>query len=198
MTKYILNSGNSKKYPKKELVFLNEILAGFEGEVKILYCFFAQPRERWESRFEAYSERFASLTGKADSLVFELAFPATFQKQVESNDIILIQGGDDYLLRFWLGQFDLEKIFEGKVVATSSAGSDLLVSSFWTCDWRDCLGGLGILPIKFIPHFDSDYGSDDPRGKIDWDDARKELEEYGDKLLPIHALKEGEFIVIEK
>ncbi len=97
MTKYILNSGGAKKYPEKELAFLNEILVGFEGEIRILYCFFAQPRESWETRFEAYSERFASLTGKADSLVFDLAFPVTFEKQAEKNDIIIIQGGDDYL-----------------------------------------------------------------------------------------------------
>jgi hypothetical protein len=28
--------------------------------------------------------------------------------------------------------------------------------------------------------------------------AYKDLEEYGDTTLPIHALKEGEFVVIEK
>lgn len=198
MTKYILNSGGVKKYPKKELAFLNEMLTGFEGEIRILYCFFAQPRENWEERFEAYSGRLSSLTDKRDDLVFDLAFPATFEKQVELNDIVIIQGGDDYLLRFWFDQFDLEKIFEGKVVAASSAGSHALASAFWACDWRGCLDGLGILPIKFISHFGSDYGKEDPRGKIDWDDARKELEEYGDKSLPIHALEEGEFIVIEK
>ncbi len=198
MTKYILNSGGAKKYPKKELAFLNEILAGFDGEVRILYCFFAQPRENWEVKFEGYSNRFSSLTGKENELIFDLAFPATFEKQVEKNDIIIIQGGDDYLLRFWFDQFDVEKIFEGKVVATSSAGSSILATSSWTCDWRDCLDGLGILPIKFIPHFKGTYGDDDPRGPIDWKNAKKELEEHGDKSLPIHAPDEGDFIVIEK
>ncbi len=102
------------------------------------------------------------------------------------------------MLRFWFDQFDLEKIFEGKVVATSSAGSSILTTFSWTCDWRDCLEGLRILPIKFIPHFNGTYGNNDPRGPIDWENAKKELEEYGDKSLPIHALEEGDFIVIEK
>lgn len=198
MTKYILNSGGAKKYPKKEKAFIDEMLSGFDGEIRILYCFFAQPREKWETKFETYSERFASLTDKRDDLFFDLAFPATFKRQVELNDIIVILGGDDYLLQFWLSKFNLENIFKGKIVATSSAGSQALTSSFWACDWRDCLDGLGILPIKFISHFGSDYGKDDPRGKIDWENAKKELEEYGDKSLPIHTLEEGEFIVIEK
>ena len=60
------------------------------------------------------------------------------------------------------------------------------------------MDGLGILPIKFIPHYKSNWGSDDPRGSIDWEAALRELEEYGDASLPIHALEEGEYIVIEK
>jgi hypothetical protein len=53
------------------------------------------------------------------------------------------------------------------------------------------------LPIKFIPHFESDFGSTDPRGPVDWQKAHKDLEEYGDTTLPIYALREGEFKVFE-
>ncbi|EKE21485.1 MAG: hypothetical protein ACD_7C00216G0001 [uncultured bacterium] len=60
------------------------------------------------------------------------------------------------------------------------------------------MDGLGILPIKFIPHYKSSYGEDDPRGSIDWESAYKELEGCGNKSLPIHALEEGNFIVIEQ
>lgn len=83
-------------------------------------------------------------------------------------------------------------------MAASSAGSDALVDSFWTCDWRKPLKGLGILPIKFIPHYKSDYGTDDPRGVIDWKVAMDELKVFSDETLPIHALEEGDFIVLEK
>jgi hypothetical protein len=74
----------------------------------------------------------------------------------------------------------------------------MLATHFWTCDWRLCLDGLGILPIKFIPHYESDFGADDPRGPIDWQKAYDELAVYGDTSLPIHALTESEFIVLEK
>jgi len=37
----------------------------------------------------------------------------------------------------------------------------------------------------------------DPRGSIDWESAKKELENFGDKSLPIYALEEGEFAIFE-
>ncbi len=199
MTKYILNSGGAKNFPEKERKFIKEILSEFEGETKILYCFFAQPREDWEMKYEKYHKRFAELAGEDFDLKFELAFPEKFEKQIKENNVVIIQGGDDHLLQYWLGKFDLPKIWDGKVVATSSAGSDAMVEFFWTCDWRKCMKGLGLVPIKLIPHYKSEtYGIDDPRGPIDWEKAHKEISEFGNKDLPIHALKEGDFVVIEK
>ena len=54
------------------------------------------------------------------------------------------------------------------------------------------------MPIKFIPHYNSNYGVDDPRGPIDWQKAKDELAKYGDKALPIYALEEGDFVVFER
>ena len=59
------------------------------------------------------------------------------------------------------------------------------------------MDGLGILPIKFLPHYQSDYGKNDSRGPIDWEKGRLELKNYADQSLPVYALKEGEFVVIE-
>lgn len=201
MTKYILNSGNAKKFPEKEKEFIKEVLSDFKAgsEVKILYCFFAQLREVWEIKYEKYKERYAQLIDSSFKLNFDLAYPEKFEEQIKSSDIIFILGGDDYLLQFWLKKFDLPQIWDGKVVATTSAGSDALVSSFWVFDWQKSLDGLSILPIKFIPHYKSKtYGLDDPRGPIDWEKAYKEISEYGDKNLPIYALEEGDFVVFRQ
>lgn len=89
-------------------------------------------------------------------------------------------------------------LFKDKIVATNSASSDMFATHHWTCDWRACADGLGILPIKFIPHYQSEVSKDDPRGPIDWQKAYDDLAKYGDTSLPIHALKEGEFIVVEE
>ncbi len=198
MTKYILNSGGLRKYPEKAKVFFAEIVKDLGPKPKILICFFAIMRQDWDHKFTEYSKNYAQMSPEGVVPTFELAMPESFTEQVKRSDTILIQGGDDYLLQYWLKQFDLPDIWQGKTVVGSSAGSDALCASFWTCDWRKCMDGLGILPIKFLPHYQSDYGNEDSRGPIDWKKAYDELQGYGDKSLPIHALKEGEFVVIEK
>lgn len=197
MTKYILNSGGYKNNPELAKKFFSEIVRGLGNNPRFLVVPFAQPREEWESKFaEDINNRFKSFLGKVTP-IFELAIPDTFEEQVKNTDVVYMHGGDDTLLQYWLKQFDLPKIWEGKVVATSSASSDALSKYFWTCDWRACGDGLGILPIKFLPHFESAFGATDPRGPIDWNKGLAELKNYKENL-PIHALKEGEYIVIEQ
>jgi hypothetical protein len=199
MTKYVLNSGNISSYPDKQRAFFAEFTKGLGQNPKVLIVLFSRPREYWEQTFYKYESQLSSSAPEGVNATFELAMPNTFEQQIKNSDILYIAGGDDYLLRFWLDKYDLPKIWDGKVIATSSAGSDVLVSHFWTCDWRMNMDGLGILPIKFLPHYNSDYGSDDPyRDPIDWSKALAELKEYGDKELPVYSPEEGDFIVIEQ
>lgn len=194
MIKFILNGGSVRKDKEKAKKFFSEILNGVNFQPRILFCFFAQKREYWEKYFSSYSVEFLEFFPKGYAPTFELAFPGKFEEQCRNVDIIFVHGGDDHLLLYWLSKFPLKKIWDGKIVVTSSAGSDAMVKHFWTCDWRECMNGLGILPIKFIPHFRSDFGDSDPRGSIDWDRAYKELETYGESL-PICAIEEGDFAV---
>jgi hypothetical protein len=191
-------SGSTRKYPEKAKIFFEEIFKGLGKNPKFLICYFTLPREFWEENFSKDIIDFPNFFPKEINSVIEMALPDTFEVQVKNSDIIYIKGGDDYLIKFWLSQFDIPKIWEGKVVVTSSASSNILSKHFWTCDWRKNMDGLDILPIKFLPHFNSDYGNNDPRGPIDWAKSYKALEEYGDKTLPIYALEEGDFIVVEK
>ncbi len=195
MTKYILNSGGLKRYSDKADKFHKEIVKDLGSSPRILFCFFAVPREVWEEKFSQYSQRFLQSMDDGIAPKINLAFPNKFVEQVKNSDAIIIHGGDDKLLLYHLKKYNLPSIWQGKVVAGSSAGSDTLVKYFWTCDWRCVMEGLGILPIKFIPHYKSDYNSDSLDGPIDWDKAYRELEDYGDKSLPIYALEEGDFIV---
>ena len=197
MTKYVLNSGGISNKPELAKKFFTEVVSGFGNRPKLLICCFALPREEWEEKFsddKSNTDFFSEdITPK-----FELAFPDMFKDQLAKTDAVYIHGGDDHLLQYWLKQFDLPEIWDGKVVATNSASSHAIARHFWTCDWRQLMDGLGILPIKFLAHFKSDYGSDDPRGVIDWQEAYEQLEACGDTNLPIHALKEGEYVVIEQ
>lgn len=197
MTKYVLNSGGIKNQPELKKQFHLELVKNLDETPKFLLVNFAQAREYWEAKFPAYSN--AISTDLPDSMKpkFSLAMPAEFEEQCQDADIIYFHGGDQHMLHFWMEQYDMKELFKGRVVATNSASSDMLAQSFWTCDWRTCMDGFGILPIKFIPHFKSDFGKDDPRGPVNWEKAYEELAAYGDKSLPIHALKEGEFKIFE-
>lgn len=198
MTKYVLNSGGIKRQPELKKQFHQELVKGLGNNPKFLLCNFAQGREYWEVKFHGYSNSIAEDMLEDVKPSFELAMPADFVEQCKQADIIYIHGGDDHLLQYWMKQFDYKTLFTDKVIAGNSAGSDMLATHHWTCDWRACADGLGILPLKFIPHYQSDFGDADPRGPIDWQKAYDELAAYGNTTLPIHALKEGEFIVMEQ
>lgn len=198
MTRYIVNSGGIKRDSEKAKAFATEIVKGLGDHPRILYCYFANPRQDWEEKFSEYSKGFKSWLPEAIQPGFEMAMPDIFDEQIKRSDAIYMHGGDDHLLMYWLRQFDIPRIWEGKTVATNSASSDALSKYFWTCDWRQCMEGLGILPIKFIPHYLSDYGNTDPRGPVDWHKAYDDLKMYGDPSVPIHALEEGDYIVFEQ
>ncbi len=197
MTKYVLNSGGIKNAPQLKKQFHQEIIKGLGNSPKFLLCSFAQAREYWEVKFQSYSDAISEDMPEGVDPTFDLAMPDKFEEQCNQADVIYIHGGDEHLLNYWMKQFEMPKIFEGKVVATNSASSDMLSVAFWTCDWREVHEGFGILPIKFLPHYQSSFGDSDPRGPIDWQKAYDELANYGDTGLPILALKEGEFKVFE-
>lgn len=197
MTKYIINSGGIKYHPEMKRRFHMEMVKELGNKPKFLLCNFAQGRELWESKFQRYVDGIAGDMPAGVTPSFELAMPSSFAEQCMRADILYFHGGDDHLAQYWMRKFDLPALFANKIVATNSASSNMLAAHYWTCDWRECGDGLSLLPIKFIPHYKSAFGDADPRGQIDWDRAYSELKKYGDTSLPIHALEEGQYIVIE-
>jgi hypothetical protein len=207
MTKYILQSGNVKDYPEKMKKYNEEVFRDFlsggknektENEpVKVLFNFFSQKREDWEVKYENYDNYLKeSVDLKVET---KMAMPDEFTEQCQWADVVIFAGGDDDLLQYRMSKFNVPKIWEGKIVTGSSAGADYLSVAFWPYDWREVKDGSGIVPVKFIPHYKfAESMEGDTRGPIDWKKAYEELKNYGDKNLPIHALEEGDFIVIEK
>lgn len=197
MTKYVVQSGGIKNEPERKKQFHQELVKGLGNAPKFLLCDFAQGREYWEVKFANYSDLIHEDMPVGVVPSFELAMPDIFVEQCDKADIIYFHGGDDHLVQYWMRQFNLNELFTDKVVATNSASSNMLATSYWTCDWRAYGDGLGVLPIKFIPHYESSFGDDDPRGPIDWHIAKQQLEEWGSKDLPMYALKEGEYRVFQ-
>lgn len=118
MTKYLLNSGGIGNSADKGQRFFRAVVENLGENPKVLFCFFALPREDWEAKYAEYVAGFTSH-------MTENVHP------------------------------------------------------------------------KFLAHYESEFGADDPRGPIDWHAAKEELEAYHDKKLPVYALREGEFEILE-
>jgi len=181
MIKYIINSGGTSWQPDKFKIFTEELLKDLPNNPKILLCFFAQKREDWEKKFKIKSEGLKTIMPTDTNIKFDLAIPSKFTEQTKNSDAIIIYGGDDHLVQYWLKQFDIPKICSNKTVSLSSASSNALSVHFWTCDWRQNMDGMGILPIKFLPHYKSSYGDDDPRGPVDWKKAIEQTKYQGNR-----------------
>ncbi len=197
MTKYVLNSGGLKNEPQKAQLFMKEVLRGLGSPVSVLLCFFAEPdTATWANRFATMSQLLQEWSPTGVLLKCSLAYSTdTFAADVASNQVIYLHGGISAHAVKMFRSFDLQQLFSGKVVASNSATTHMLSQAYWSVDER-CTGlGLGIVPVRTIAHYDSAYSADSPDGRVDWTQAKQDLEVFGDRSLPLHALKEGEFIV---
>lgn len=180
--------------PEGARSFFAALVKNAGARPNILLVLFAQPREVWEEKFPRYTEAYRKLLPAGIEVTFEMALPDKLAEQVKNADIIYCHGGDDHLAQYWFKKTNIVDLWQDKTVGVNSATTHALAAHFWTCDWRQCMDGLGVLPVKVIAHYGSSYGFNDPRGPIDWEESKVELAKYGDSKLPIYALKEGEFV----
>jgi len=193
MTKYILAGGYIHKAPDGGRAFFEELVRGFgdKGPVKILNCLFARDEDSWASKLEENREVFSKYI---DNFELILANPEKFVEQVKAADIIFLQGGYTKPLVDKLRENgDWIKYLDGKTVAGSSAGGDAIAKYYSVLKTSRVGDGLGLLPIKFIPHWKSDYSDDEVRD-IDWEAELIKMKGYREDL-PIYTLAEGEFKV---
>ena len=197
MTKYVIQSGGIKRLPNQAEAYFAELLKGLGPNPKLLWCFFATLPDPVEEHYEEYIKLLAPYFPDDVTPIHLNAQIESFVEQVKEVDVVYLHGGRVSPLTEIFGGFNFTELFAGKVVGTNSASTLMLAKHGWTCDERCCIDGLGVWPARVMVHYDSAYGADDPRGPINWDKARAELEAYGDTNLPLHALKEGEFVVAE-
>lgn len=192
MKKFILIGG----YPHKAIdggkALCEEMIKGFSGPIRILDCLFARPLENWEKAYQQDKEFFPKNLPNS-KLDIELAQPSVFLDQLEKTDVLYFRGGNTGVLMKALSQFpNWSEKLDGITIAGSSAGMDMLAQYCFNLDTLQLEDGLGLLPIKTIPHWKSDYNAPN----IDWDDAKQSLSQYKEDL-PIVTLGEGEFKVFE-
>jgi len=193
MTKYILVGGYPDKASDEGKAFCEEIIKGFEEPIRILDCVFARPQDTWEKVLADDQEFFKDhLPNK--KLEIQLAAPENFVEQVKWANVIYFRGGRTTPLTELLNKnkgWDEE--LERKTLAGTSAGANMMAKYYYGLDSLKLREGLGLLPIKVIVHWRSDYNAPN----IDWDKVYSELKNYKEDL-PIITLAEGQFEIITK
>jgi peptidase E len=193
MTKYILIGVYPTKTDDGGKAFVDELIEGFDQPVRILICLFARPEETWEEVFEKDKAFFASMI-RDRKFFLQLAQPGTLKEQVRNADVIYFRGGRTKQLMKRLQEYPgWEEELEGKTVAGTSAGVNFLANYYYSLDDLEICEGLGILPVKALVHYGSDYNAPN----IDWEKATSELRAYGEKDMEVLKLAEGEFVVRE-
>jgi peptidase E len=193
MTKYILAGGYIQKAVDGGKAFCEEMVSklNIDKKIRILYVAFAEPKHLWEEKMLVNKELFSKFINNFE---LQLAQVENFTEQIKDADVVYVRGGDTDLLFEVLSSIDgWYKELVGKVYVGASAGAEVISKYVYNLDTLCITEYLGIFPIKFIPHWKSDYNAPN----IDWDKAYDDLKEYKEDL-PIHTLKEGEFKVFNQ
>ncbi|MFT7558034.1 MAG: hypothetical protein ACI83D_000716 [Planctomycetota bacterium] len=153
-------------------------------------------RETWEERYNRFTKHFIEYIPDGITPELSLADTNSFTTQVRESDIVFFYGGDPEILRLRLEQYDIPAIFDNKVVAGTSAGSAVFCSEYWGYSTRRPAPGLGIFPIKFMPHCYAELPDPGIHGPLDRERAKEELRQSGDSDQKIYDLREGEYVML--
>lgn len=194
-TKYILAGGLDRANPDYWENLGKEV--SVKKPIKVLSCFFSQPKHKWKKGLTKFKPFFARAFG--DDVLIDLASAEDFLNQIDDCDVLYLHGGSSHRLKSVLDHFNnLEEHFKNKVVIGSSAGANYLATNGWSPGLRQVMEGSGIVPLNVLVHFGSTFEDESVLGPINWDKAYKQLEDYVGKDHKITKLLEGEFVVYEK
>lgn len=188
MTKYILHGGVLKRDSESNAKFFQEVAKDLPVAASVLYVPFARDKSLWKDFFAKTKAKFTSaVPEKKIDLILADENIDTFTKQIIYSDAVLMIGGDTHILLNFLKQIpNIEKLWQNKTVAGSSAGAQVLCRYFCRMDFDGVFEGLGILNKKVFVHW-----SKERLYKL------KPLEDIGEKL-EVLKIPEEEFIVLNK
>lgn len=186
MVKFVLLGGYAHKASDGGRAFYRELVAGYPSP-RVLMCYFARPIEQWEKTFAEDILTFAScLDGAGPNFV--LARKEEFIEQLKEADVLYLKGGDTKMLADSLASSPgWEKLLTGKCCAGTSAGAEVIAKYSYNLDYLSFYEGMGLLPVKILVHYRSDY-----LPNIDWEEITNQTNAFHPDL-PLITLREGEF-----
>lgn len=153
-TKYILHGGFPPDQKQVNDNFFKEILVDTGRQVNILIVYFAT--DNGDKYYPQDIKQFEK-NNDGKKLHFDKADDKLFIKQLKNADVIYFHGGSSLQLLAKLKEFPrFSEKMTGKVVAGDSAGANMLSTVFYSKKNGVCQG-LGILPIKLIPHYIEEF-----------------------------------------
>lgn len=170
--------------------FANTLFRYFPEEVKLAFCIFAQPETDWRETKEVNQKMFSKYKGKR-KLSYKTMTSKNFDEVSKWADIIYIPGGDPFILKQKIDAIgDVGELWDGKVIAGSSAGADLFCIGFVYLQEKTFGQGLGWVKATCIPHWRGDFNDYNDK---DWDWAEKEsLKKFPE--FPVLCIPETEFV----
>ncbi len=162
----------------------------FPEQVKLAFCIFAQPEEDWEETRAVNTAMFNRFK-KGAEIEYQTMTADNFEAVSAWADIIYLPGGRTSRLLEALRPFDLAKLWDGKLIAGSSAGANLFCTGFVSLQDKAFGRGLGWVKASCVPH----WRATDFEGYTteDWDWAEAEsLRQLPD--LPVLCIPEGDFV----
>jgi hypothetical protein len=194
MTTYILAGGNDRGYDAYGKSLAKEVLARV-SQPRILSCFFAQPEDIWQDKYDGWKQWF--MTNFGGTITYSLARTETFIEQVKHSDVVYIHGGENKLLMDTLNSYaQIETHFKDKIVIGSSAGANYLSKVYYSPSANKVDFGSGILDCLSVVHFGATFDGEVSLTKDEWNDVVTRVKNFGASE-KVTLLPEGEFVVFE-
>jgi hypothetical protein len=197
ITKYILSGGYEGSAADGGKAFCEEIVKGLKEPLRIFICLYGLPREDWDEAFRSRQEFLKLHLGERAKCYYQVE--SDYFINTDGADVVFIEDGDWNLMSYWFNHYsEVISLLYGKVVVGSGIGADYLGVCTYLPDWRQTAGSSGIAQVRVLAHYQSQrYMANDSRGSVDWEAALEEVKSQG-REQPLHALHDGEFVVIEQ
>ncbi|HSX35126.1 MAG TPA: Type 1 glutamine amidotransferase-like domain-containing protein [Candidatus Saccharimonadales bacterium] len=189
--KHLILSGGK---PAERGAWVHALLAHAGREARVALCMFASEDETLAQAMATGLKAVIADAAEIPDISFKVLDAANFKDVSAWANVIVISGGDPAKLKKELEPHgDLMQVWDGKTIAGSSAGADIMCKRYAYLQDKTFGGGFGWVPANIIPHWQAETwpGWDE----ADWAWAAKELSGKAGEA-PLLTIREGEFVEI--